>query len=176
MRRNLELKARCEDLAGAAEGIRRLGAVWGGLEIQQDTFFHVAHGRLKLRQITGGPSALVWYDRPNAEGVRTSTYHLVPIEDASGLKAALAAALGVRGEVSKKRHIYFWHNVRIHLDEVMHLGSFVEFEAVLTAPEEESPSEDRLAVLCQAHAIKPEEIEARSYADLLGLPQRSIRK
>jgi len=33
--------------------------------------------------------------------------------------------------VSKRREIYLWHNVRIHLDAVTGLGSFVEFEAVL---------------------------------------------
>jgi adenylate cyclase class IV len=169
LHRNLELKARCADLAAVRDAVGRLGAVPGGLEIQLDTFFYVSNGRLKLRQITGRPSVLIWYDRPNKEGVRTSAYHLVPIADDSGLKAALTAALVVRGEVHKRRDIYFWHNVRIHLDEVAGLGSFVEFEAVLSATEDEASSRARLDLLCDALAVRPEEAEAPSYADLLGL-------
>ena len=51
--------------------------------------------------------------------------------DAGALKTALVAALGIRGVVHKRREIYLWHNVRIHLDEVAGLGALVEFEAVL---------------------------------------------
>jgi adenylate cyclase class IV len=35
----------------------------------------------------------------------------------------------VRGP--QRREIYLYHNVRIHLDEVEDLGTFLEFEAVL---------------------------------------------
>ncbi len=33
--------------------------------------------------------------------------------------------------VSKRRRLFLWEGVRIHLDEVEDLGNFVEFEAVL---------------------------------------------
>ncbi len=169
LRQNLELKARCADLAAARDVVRRLGAAPGGLEIQVDTYFRVPRGRLKLREITGRPAVLIWYDRPNQEGVRPSGYYLVPVSDALTLKAALAAALGVRGEVHKRRDIYLWHNVRIHLDDVADLGTFLELEAVVSPADDEVISQARLEQLCRALAITTAEAEAPSYADLLGL-------
>ena len=44
---------------------------------------------------------------------------------------AFDAALGTVVVVSKRRRLFLWEGVRIHLDEVEGLGSFVEFEAVL---------------------------------------------
>ena len=42
------------------------------------------------------------------------------------LTVRLAEALGVRSVVRKRREIYLYHNVRIHLDEVCDLGRFLE--------------------------------------------------
>src|SRR5579872_5198277 len=146
-RRNLERKARCDDLAAARVALRELGARSEGVQEQTDTFFHARAGRLKLRRIEGQPAVLIWYDRPDAVTVRPSAYYLVPVSDAALLRAALAAGLGVRGEVRKRREVWHWHNVRIHLDEVAGLGRFVEFEAVLTGAADEAPSRERLGQL-----------------------------
>jgi predicted adenylyl cyclase CyaB len=167
--RNLELKARCADLAAARQAAGRLGARSAGLEVQTDTFFRVPAGRLKLRQTEDRPAFLIWYDRPDRGEARISTYYLVPVSDAAVLKTALAAALGVRGEVHKRREVCHWHNVRIHLDEVAGLGSFVEFEAVLSAGQDEATAHERLVQLTRALAILPADQLACSYADLLGL-------
>jgi predicted adenylyl cyclase CyaB len=167
--RNLELKAPCPDLARVRETVRHLGARAGGIEVQTDTYFQVPHGRLKLREIEGRPPILIWYDRPNRDSVRTSTYHLVPVTAPGALHGALTAALGLRGQVRKRREIYFWHNVRIHLDEVTGLGTFIEFEAALSAPDDEVPSRDRLDHLCELLVIQPGDSLAPSYADLMGI-------
>jgi adenylate cyclase class IV len=168
-RRNLELKARHAELAAAREAMRQLGAQPGGIERQTDTFFLVPWGRLKLREIEGQPAALIWYERPDAPGIRTSNYRLVPAPDPAGLKSALRAALGVRGRVVKSRDIFFWHNVRIHLDDVTGLGTFVELEAVLSDEDGEAISLARLDRLCEALAIVSSDALAPAYADLLGL-------
>src|SRR5262249_24304353 len=167
-RRNLELKAWHANLAAARAAALALGARPGGIELQVDTYFRVPHGRLKLREIEGQTAVLIWYARPDATGARTSDYHLVPAPDPGTLKAALAAALGVRGVVRKRRDIFHWHNVRIHLDEVDGLGTFVEFEAVLSAEESETAAQPRLAELMRALGIRPEDQRGASYADLLG--------
>jgi adenylate cyclase class 2 len=166
---NLELKAAYADFAAAREVVRRLGAGEAGVEHQTDTYFQVAHGRLKLREISGQPALLIWYDRPDANCVRSSAYHLAPVADATALKAALSAALEVRGWVHKRREIYLWHNVRIHLDDVRGLGPFLEFEAVLSGADDENISRSRLEELCRALAISPAQTQAPSYVDLLGL-------
>lgn len=164
---NLEIKARCQDLAEARLAVQRLCGGDGVVELQTDTYFQVPHGRLKLREIESKPAVLIWYERPNHAETRDSAYHLVPVADAAMLKAALTAALGVRGAVRKRREIFLWHNVRIHLDEVDGLGSFIEFEAVLSAGEDVETSRSRLRQLVAVLSIQPEDQLAPSYADLL---------
>ncbi len=167
LKRNLERKASYVDLAAAHHALVSQGARFETEEAQGDTYFHVPHGRLKLREINGQSATLIAYDRPDQPGSRLCFYHLVPVTDAAGLKAALAAALGVRGVVRKRRTIYLWHNVRIHLDEVEDLGTFVEFEAVLGPREDETTAEVRLEELGKALEIDASAYLAPSYADLL---------
>lgn len=164
---NLELKARCGDLVSARDRVLQLDVRTLGIEVQTDTYFHVSRGRLKLRCIEGQPAVLIAYERADRTEVRASHYHLVPVTDPAALTAALAAVLGIRGEVRKRREIFLHHNVRIHLDEVTRLGTFVEFEAVQS--EETTPEQSRqyLAELCRLLAISPADCVAESYADLL---------
>ncbi len=169
LRRNLELKARCPDLATAEQAVCRLGAHPAGVQVQTDTYFRVANGRLKLREVEGRTAELIWYERPDQDAARLSAYRLVPVSDPAGLCAALTAALGLRGTVRKRRTIYLWQNVRIHLDEVAGLGTFVEFEAVLTAGDDEATAPARLRQLGEALGIRPADHLAVSYADLLNL-------
>src|SRR6185312_14056330 len=69
----------------------------------------------------------------------------------------------------KLRTLWLWHNVRIHLDEVAGLGTFVEFEAVMSASEDDATAHARLAELAASLALTPADDVAGSYADLLGL-------
>jgi adenylate cyclase, class 2 len=169
IRQNLERKCRLANLASAAKAALRLGAHFHAAESQTDTYFHVAHGRLKLREIDGQSAVLISYDRPDEVAARLSRYYLVPVPDPAGLKAALTAALGVRGVVCKRRAIYLWHNVRIHLDEVDELGTFVEFEAVLSPDDDQATADRRLEELRRELALQPDDYLAPSYADLLGM-------
>jgi predicted adenylyl cyclase CyaB len=167
--RNIELKARCADLDRAAAAAVALGATPAGELIQLDTYFQVPHGRLKLRETQGKPAELIAYSRADSTEFRDSDYTLVPIAHPEELKLALKAALGVRGEVRKRRTLLMWHNVRVHLDDVEGIGTFLEFEAVIAHNEEEANSRDRLATLSAALAIAPADRIAQSYGDLLGL-------
>ena len=167
-RRNLERKARCADLSAAARAVECLGARHEGVLEQTDVYFRVPKGRLKLRTMPGAPPVLIWYERPDEAASRWSHYYLVPISDPTTLRSALAAALGERGEVRKRRTLWLWHNVRIHLDEVGGLGMFVEFEAVMSASDDEATAHARLAELAAALGLTPADEVAGSYADLLG--------
>jgi adenylate cyclase class IV len=57
--------------------------------------------------------------------------------------------------------------VRIHLDEVARLGTFIELEAVLHSGGDEPQAHDRLALLCQELSISPVDRVATSYGELL---------
>jgi predicted adenylyl cyclase CyaB len=169
-RRNLELKARHADLDSARKAVTAIAGVRaGGAEVQVDTYFHVSHGRLKLREINDESATLIFYERPDRTAARICNYQLVPVLDAGAIKAALAAALGIRGVVRKRREIYFWHNVRIHLDEVAGLGALVEFEAVLAPDDDEDLAQERLDHLCKLLGITETDLLGQSNADLLGM-------
>jgi adenylate cyclase class 2 len=164
--RNIELKARCADLSAARAALAPLSVHDAGVQQQIDTYFASHHGRLKLREIVGVRAELIWYRRSDEARSRQSDYHIVPVPDPQKLKAALTAALGVRRQVRKRRHILLWHNVRIHLDDVEGLGTFVEFEAVISAKDDEATGHARLAELCQLMAISPTDRLAVSYIDM----------
>ncbi len=120
-----------------------LGAVDRGVLEQCDTYFRVETGRLKLRE-EGGSAELVFYDRPDTPGVRESHYERIPVDAALG--PVLGRALGVVGVVRKRRRLFLHRGVRIHLDEVAGLGSFVELEAVLPEATEEALAEAMAAL------------------------------
>ena len=56
---------------------------------------------------------------------------IVPIPDATGLEEALSRSLGIRGRIEKTRTLFVWGHTRIHLDDVVGLGSFLELETVM---------------------------------------------
>lgn len=83
------------------------------------------------------------------------------------LRAALRASLGERGVVVKRRHLFLWRNVRIHLDDVENLGSFLELEAVAPADSDLGREYELVAELRDAFGITDELLCPRGYADQL---------
>ena len=172
-RRNIELKARCPDLNRARAAAESVGATFSGVLKQTDTYYCAQHGRLKLREINDDRAELIWYFRPQHAEARPSDYHItpIPLESVAALKVTLTSALRVRGIVSKRRELWLWHNVRIHLDEVDELGTFIEYEAVIGTDvgEDEATAHKRLAELCESMNVRGEDRVAESYSDLLGI-------
>lgn len=165
--RNIELKARLSDLEGARRVAQSVATRRVGSQLQTDTYFRCREGRLKLREIDGLTAQLVWYARPDRQGPKASDYVLVPVADPEALKAALAAALGVRVVVRKRREIFLADNVRIHLDEVDELGLFLEFEAVLGPEVDDARGRGQLDELAGLFSLAPADLESGSYADLI---------
>ena len=167
-RRNLEIKAICPDPKAAREAARRVSGTGASTVLHQiDTYFRVPVGRLKLREINHTSAELIFYDRPDDPAARISRYHIVPVVDPMALKALLAAAMGVRAVVRKRRELFLYENVRIHLDTVEKLGNFLELEAVLTGHVGQAESLRRLEHLAGALGIRPEQRLAGSYGDLV---------
>jgi adenylate cyclase class IV len=166
LKRNVELKAQLDDVERARRVARALGAQPGGFERQLDTYFHVSHGRLKLREIEGKPAVLIWYRRPDARDTRRSDYTLVAVSEPDRMKQALAAALGVRTTVEKRRELFFYRNVRIHLDQVTGRGTFLEFEAVLKPDQPEEEGHELLRELRGRFNVRDEDLIEGSYGDV----------
>lgn len=131
MARNVEIKARVDNLE-EVEARARAIATEGPVDlVQDDTFFACANGRLKLRQFADGRGELIHYLRADDAGPRTSDYLITPTAAPDVLRETLSRALGAVGRVRKVRRLYISDRTRIHLDEVEGLGSFVELEVVL---------------------------------------------
>jgi homotetrameric cytidine deaminase len=166
--RNVELKAHDPDPARTLERALAAGADDRGVLRQRDTYFAVAHGRLKLREEDPGGATLIAYERPDAASERVSDYRLVPVAEPEPLREALAAASGVSAVVVKRRRLLMWENVRIHLDEVRGLGSFLELEAVAEPGSDLTRERAQLAELRLLLEISDDALREGSYADLKG--------
>ena len=165
--RNVELKAHDPDPARTLERALAAGARDEGLLRQRDTYFTVAAGRLKLREEDPGGATLIGYQRPDAGGERVSAYRLVAVPDPEAMRAALADANGIDVVVVKRRHLLLWETVRIHLDEVRGLGSFLELEAVAAPGSDLRREREQVAHLREALDIPDEALREGSYADAL---------
>ncbi len=164
-RRNVELKAHDPDPARSLATARDLGAEDHGVLKQRDTYFRAREGRLKLREEEPGGAVLIQYERPDAAAARESRYRLTEVADPDTLRASLDAALGTLVVVDKERRLLLHDGVRIHLDTVSGLGSFVELEGIAPAGSDLAAEEEKVARLREALGI--EEILTDSYSDRL---------
>ncbi len=171
--KNLELKAVATDLPRLRRVLREVGARHEPRPLDQvDWYFQVPRGRLKLRQRKGRPAAeLIFYVRADTTRARTSEYQALPVADAPGALRLLRAMFVPRVCVRKRRDLWLYGPTRVHLDRVRGLGTFVEIEAPFTR----SAAEARrvMSMLRDRLGIRPGDVIARSYADLLA--RRSAR-
>lgn len=184
---NIEVKARYPDLDRAREICRQLNARFEGVLNQIDTYFQTNAGRLKLRQIRSGEAAvassnaddagvaptteeraeLISYNRPNNASIRSSHYTIEPVIHPAARLAELSRTHRRTCIIRKRRELYLWHNVRIHLDDVEQLGAFIEFEGVVGPDADEQLSRQRVDRLVNEFAIAPADQVGGSYSDLL---------
>ncbi len=178
MKRNIEIKAACDDLDRVRAAVQALSAQSAGIEEQCDTYFRTTHGRLKLRrrllnsEDAGAGAAdehfeLIWYQRPDTTTAKGSDYYLIRVIDGAELRRLFADGLGILAEVHKRRTVYLWRNVRIHLDEVRRLGSFIELEAIVDGTCDEASALAKIDHLCKVLKILPDQLIDVSYSDLL---------
>jgi adenylate cyclase class IV len=163
-RRNIELKATDSDPSASLEICRTLGAEDHGTIEQRDTYFEVARGGLKLREEQPGRPHLIQFERANEPQQRESQYRIIEVGDGAVLCAALAAAIGIRGVVVKRRRLLLWQGVRIHLDEVEQLGRFIELEAVAPGDSDLAHERRLVAELREAFGITDDRLVALGYA------------
>lgn len=169
MPRNLEIKAPLADLAAARQQALRLATAHPGLETQIDRYYKLdASGaeRLKERVSSLHGTMLIHYRRPEAAGVRASDYRLLD-PDGAEARDLLAGRGPVVLTVRKTREVFLVDNVRVHLDEVEGLGSFLELEAMLDADHDLAACRLQVAELMRAFGVEEGALLAASYSDLL---------
>jgi homotetrameric cytidine deaminase len=164
---NVELKARDPNPEVTTARCLNLGAVSAGILNQRDIYFPARRGRLKLRTHEEGASHLLAYVRADDAEATESRYVLAAVSEPDAVAEALDAALGTVVVVAKRRHLLLWEGVRIHLDEVEGLGSFIEFEAVLPDAGDLETARAKVARLRSELEIDEDALVAVGYADLL---------
>ncbi|KAH8315947.1 hypothetical protein KR074_003656 [Drosophila pseudoananassae] len=172
--RNVEVKARIpggqEGFAGRLDIARKLtGVPEGELIVQRDVFFiSMLGGRLKLRYLQPpARSQLVYYDRPDVAGPKLSRFNKVEVDEPEVLEKILRQSNGVLGVLAKTRHLFLHGQTRIHLDEVQHLGHFMEFEVCLKPEQTLEEGQAIAEELSKEFGIKEEDLMTGSYFDAL---------
>jgi adenylate cyclase class IV len=131
MPRNIEIKARIDNVDLLLPRARALADGDAVRIDQDDSFYRVPHGRLKLRRFADGSAELIHYQRADSADAKASDYVRVPVADAAALHEALSRGCGQLGRVRKERQLLLVGRTRIHLDRVEQLGDFIELEVVL---------------------------------------------
>ena len=168
MARNIEIKARARHFDQLVERAAALSPEPPLIFRQQDFFYDVPRGRLKLRQFDDGtPAELIFYQRDDRDGPKASYYTRSPVTNPEAMHSLLATALTTRGIVTKERHVYLVGRTRIHLDRVDGLGDFVELEVVLGVDDDEEGGEAEAHDMFARLGVPESDLVAVAYVDLL---------
>ncbi len=169
---NIEIKARARDFSGIRSRAQALSDTPVQVIPQEDTFFTVGQGRLKLRVRNANPAQLIYYERVDQGGPKRSDYHIFETSDPDGLKQTLGRALGIRGVVRKTRYLYLVGQTRVHLDDVEGLGQFMELEVVLRPGQPDADGQAIAHDLMAKLGVEASDLLEGAYMDLLESQQK----
>ena len=164
---NIEIKARARDFADIKSRAESLSDTPVKIIPQEDTFFNVPQGRLKLRILAADNAQLIFYTRPDKEGPKRSDYHIAHTSDPENLKRVLELAYGIRGVVKKTRYLYLVGQTRVHLDDVQGLGHFMELEVVMREGQGDAEGQEIAEGLMTSLGVERSDLLEGAYMDLL---------
>jgi adenylate cyclase class IV len=165
MPRNIEVKVPLADPVAVRAAAIAAGARSASVETQTDRYYELDGGRrLKLRARAGGSAELIRYDRSETAGIRASDYEVTPVREGGACVVPAGTPVAV---VRKRREVLLLDNVRIHLDAVDGLGSFLELEAVVDARHDDAACRAQVdALLARLGLANVVPIQA-SYGELI---------
>ncbi|MFH1222777.1 MAG: class IV adenylate cyclase [Pseudomonadota bacterium] len=166
MSQNIEIKAHYPNIKAGRDIAGSIGAKYLGCDHQLDTYFKTKNGRLKIRESSISGAVLIPYIRENKTKAKTSNYALIELANANTVKALFSHIFGIDTIVEKERHIYLIDNVRIHLDKVVELGCFLEFEAVCSRSSVIKNEQFKIKKLMNVFKINNKDLINDSYREL----------
>ncbi len=122
-------------------------------------------GRLKKREAPGEPTEWIYYHRRDIVRPRMCSYAI--LSDAQAKRRWGSRSLRAWLKVAKRRELWMLENVRIHIDEVLRLGSFIEFEAVITKDHDTRNCHQMIGCLRETVGPTMGEPVGPSYCDLM---------
>jgi len=164
--RNIEVKARVKDLGAVRVKLEQMATSDPIYLSQEDTFFHIFTGRLKLRTLKSKNGEMIYYRRPDTAQPVQSRYYRLPIVLPHIVKWICSAILGVKGVVRKQRTLYLIGETRVHLDQVEGLGDFIELEVPVPDEESAKGAETIATKMMQALSIGGGDLVSGAYVDL----------
>lgn len=167
--KNVEFKAELRDLELARATCHVLGAHRVSTLLQTDEYVRVPDGRLKKRterEEESGASRVrwIWYDRADRVGVRASRW--TELDDAQVDVRWAGLDRRVVKVIVKRRELWRLENVRIHLDAVAGLGSYLEFEGIVGIGDAADETRRKVETLVEKFRPALGEPVSGSYADL----------
>ena len=169
--KNLEAKFHLSNHAEAESSAGAIGYTRRAILHQRDTFFRVAHGKLKLRE-ENGSAVLIFYHRDESGPLMLSNCEIVKVADPLRTIRILAAALGPTAVVEKVRTLMMRDNVRLHLDQVARLGDYGEIEAVIAEGDDPERSRGAVNEILATLGVTPSDLIDVSYFEMLAKQAR----
>lgn len=167
MAKNVEFKAKISDYDSMYKRIFSITNETPILLKQQDIFFNIGKGRLKLRTISEEQHEIIYYNRQNLFKPKISKYYRLKIKHYHLINKLLRIFLGEKEIVKKDRCLFLKDNIRFHLDNVWNLGVFLEIEYIMSRKESAQDATIKVNKLLKELEIKPDMLICNSYVDLL---------
>ncbi|KAJ2950439.1 hypothetical protein O0L34_g8680 [Tuta absoluta] len=170
--RNVEIKAKISDYEKICNVAEELSGGPATIIKQDDTFYNVLEGRLKMRFYADSSATLVRYSRDDEGGPKLSNYELLDFTSEEAAKAKqldemLRKCLGTRGRVVKERKLFIVDQTRIHIDTVKDLGHFMELEVVLRPSQSVEEGQAIARDLQNKLEVRDKDLIQCAYVDLL---------
>lgn len=164
---NIEIKSRCNDFTHIISHFASSMGVTRVEMRQEDTFFNVPRGKLKMRCDKDGQCELIYYRRSSVDGIMTSSYHRQKVEQPMEKTSELRDRYGIAAVVRKHRIAFIAGHVRVHLDEVESLGKFLEIEVLANSESERNSAKHLARKLMSVLHIEKGDLIEDAYEDLL---------
>lgn len=161
---NIEFKAELRDRELAEALLIRSGGMHVAELEQSDTYFRIADGRLRRRQNEGEPPEWVFYQREMTATPKLSTFNIYTEREAKERFGDRPIPVWVI--VNKRREVWVYGPLRIHVDRVVGLGEFLEIEALVTRTRDKEACRQAVRKLRKLLSITLGEPIAGGYADL----------
>jgi predicted adenylyl cyclase CyaB len=172
MARNVEIKARLPKRVACIQRAEGLSGKPAEVIQQEDVFFSCPSGRLKLRVFSPVSGELIFYQRADAIGPKTSHYSITRTHEPLQLRRVMEQAFGVLATIKKTRLLFLAGRTRIHIDSVEGLGDFIELEVVLNDEEDESIGIEEAVSFMKRLQIDESDLVEGAYVDLMKQAKR----
>ncbi len=161
---NFELKTKILNCAEILEKIKNIGAIYKETMNQIDYYFQIGTEKEKIREINHQTISLISYKRSERKGKKDSNYTIKTLSLEQ--KKSLLEQKPLLCLVDKTRQLWMYKNTRIHIDNVVGLGNFMELETVVKDISENRGLDEFNEVVNKLE-INLKNTEPFSYSDLI---------